>query len=66
MDALAMWIGYAVMSASGLAAAAGLLIGAVMLFNRASWALLSVWGGVKTFKQYVAWYHRQPENQKKA
>lgn len=66
VDEFAKWLGYAVMFACGTAAVSGLVIGAVMLFNRATWAVLGAWGGVKVFKQYLAWYHDQPENQKRA
>ena len=66
MDAVAMWIGYAVMASLGVMAACGVVIYAVLLCNKATWKLLEPYGGDKTFWKFREWYWSQPENQRKA
>lgn len=63
MDAFAMKLGYTVMACTGTAVALLLVIGAAMLFNRATWKVLDAYGGIKTFNEYRRWYGEQPENQ---
>lgn len=60
----AMFMGYGVMFATGVIAVSALVIGAVVLFNRATWRLVECYGSIKTSKKFRDWYWQQPENRK--
>lgn len=59
MNTVALMIGYTAMFAGGGCIAMLLVIGACKLFNRASWAVLDAYGGIKTFNEFRAWHHAQ-------
>ena len=59
MDAVAMWIGYAVMVAGAVAVIGGIGIGAAMVRNKASHMVLEAYGGWKVFQEFRVWYYTE-------
>ncbi len=59
MDELARLIGYLVMCLGAGVVLAVLITLLVWCFNRASWWVMNAYGGVKTFRQFQAWYWRE-------
>lgn len=59
MDFVATWIGYVVMLSCGVAVAAGSVIWASMLSNRASKMAVDAYGGWKVFLEFREWYHNE-------
>jgi hypothetical protein len=59
MEDLVTAIGASVCLAGGGIIALALVIGFCLLVNRASYALLDCYGGMKTFMQYRKWYQQQ-------
>jgi hypothetical protein len=56
-EAVAIWIGYAVMWLGAGCIVALLLAVCTYLWNWTSWKLLDAYGGIKVFNEYRAWYH---------
>ncbi len=62
METISLWVGYIVISAGGVCAIAGAVIGAAILSNRAQHKLLETIGGWKAFMEYRDWFHDQKRN----
>lgn len=59
MSAVAFFLGYTLLLAGGACVLLLALIGVCKLINRASWAVLDCYGGIKTFNEFRAWHHAQ-------
>lgn len=59
IHSVAFVLGYLLMILVGLVAASLLIVGATKLINRAIWALVDCYGGIRTFRDYVRWYQQQ-------
>lgn len=56
IHSVAFTLGYLLMILCGMASGALLVLGAAKLFNRAMWALVDCYGGVKTFDEFRRWH----------
>jgi hypothetical protein len=54
---LAIFIGESVMILGAVLLLLGAFAGCLVMINRLVWALLSCYGGIKTFREYKKWYH---------
>lgn len=59
MEWIAMWLGYALMAASGAAAVSLVIIAVAALMNEAIRKMLEPYGGFKTFLEFREWYHKR-------
>ena len=56
MNQLVLWTGYATLGALLIVAALLCAIGITKLFNRATWAIVGMYGGIKTLREFQHWY----------
>lgn len=56
IHSVAFALGYLLMILSGMAVGALLILAVTGLVNRAVWALVDSYGGVKAFDQFRRWY----------
>ena len=55
VHSVAFVLGYLLMILCAMAVGALLIIGAAKLVNRATWALVDCYGGIKTFDEFRRW-----------
>lgn len=66
MSQIVMWMGYLVIVVSCTLVAAGMLIGCALLCNRAVWAIVESYGGIKVFNEFREWHHEHKAMGKEA
>lgn len=56
IHSVAFALGYLLMILAGLVLGSLLIIGVTKLVNRAMWAVLDCYGGLKTLREFQRWY----------